>query len=144
MSGMISQALRVYETVDPAEAIRSRVGTKVAEMRIGGEDILVGVYRPSEDARTAGGIILPQQTRDEYRWQGITGLVLKIGPLAYRSEKTENWFVDEDRNPAPPKVGDWVMFDVKTSHPFLLGSQPCRFVGCQYIMAIVPAPDLVA
>lgn len=141
---LITKAVQIREHEDPAIGIRMRVKELLDGIRIGGQDILVGIYEPAKGARTSGGIILPDKTRDEYRWQGVTGLVLKIGPLAYKTEKTQNWFANEDGNPAPPKIGEWVMFDVKTSHSFLLGTQPCRFVACQYVMGIVARPDLVA
>lgn len=143
MSELISRALRITGD-DPAIAIRLRVNPLLDHIEVGGQDVLVAVYEPPKDAKTAGGIIMPDGSRNEYRWQGVTGLVMKVGPFAYNTEKTTGWFADKDGNPAPPKAGDWVMFDVKTSHPFFLDTQPCRFVGCQYILAKISRPDLVA
>lgn len=144
MSGLISSAVQIREQEDPAVTIRLCVKDLIDDIRIGGQDVLVGVYVPAKDARSSGGIILPDGSREEYRWQGVTGLILKLGPFAYKTEKTTDWFCDEDGNSAPPKIGDWVMFDVKDTHAFLLSKQPCRFVPCQYVRGIVSRPDLVA
>lgn len=135
---LIDQAIQFRQEGDPATEIRLRIKEFVDDIKIGGQDVLVGVFEPPSEARTAGGIILSDKTRSEYRWQGVTGLVLKLGPLAYKTEKTEDWFEE------PPRIGSWVMFDVKDTHSFLLGKQPCRLVACQYIRAVISRPDLVA
>ena len=141
---LISEALALHEADDPAVAIRLRVKDYLDGFRVGGQFLLVGVYEPSKDARTLGGIYLPDKAREEYRWQGVTGLVLKLGPLAYKTEKTADYFCDADGQPQPPKIGDWVMFDVKDARSFLLGKQPCRLVACTYVDAVVARPDMVA
>lgn len=137
MAAVALRALQLDQADDPAEVIRKRVADTIDDIEIGGEDLLIGVYIPNKDAKTRGGLLLPDSYRDEFKWQGITGLVLKVGPLAYNTEKTENWYRK------PPQVGDWVMCDVKTSHPFYLGEQMCRFVAAQYVLAKVARPTLV-
>lgn len=148
---MISRALEMAHAEDPAVAIRRAVTTPRADgiipldgIRVGGQDLLVGVYKPDDVTKTSGGIILPAKSRDEYDYQGVTGLVLKMGPLAFKTDKTQGWFVDDDDEPFPPKIGDWVIFDVKTSHPQYLAGQYCRFVQAEFIYGVVAAPDLVA
>ncbi len=145
MSGLISQALTIQHESDPAIAIRLRVKDVIDQFRIGGGDVLVGVWQPPKDSRTGGGIILPDKTRDEYQFQGVTGLVLKLGPLAYKSEKTRYWFVNDDGESDPPKVGEWISFNYKQGEQFMLGKQPCRLVNDQYILiSRLPSPDLIA
>ncbi len=144
MVDLVTVARPIREGEDPAIAIRQRVNEYLDGIRIGGQDILVAVYLPGKDAKTAGGVWLPDEARETYRFQGVTGLVLKVGPLAYQTEKTKDWFQNRDGDPEPPRVGEWVMFDIKTSHSFNLGTQPCRFVAAQYVMAIVERPDMVA
>lgn len=144
MSGLISQALQIRLDADPATAIRQRVAEHLSQIRIGGSDLLVGVWMPEVEAKSAGGIILPAQTRAEYQFQGVTGLILKVGPLAYGSEKTRHWFVDDAGDPDPPQVGEWVSFNFKQGEAFLLGTQPCRLISDQYVLLRLPRPDLVA
>lgn len=145
MSGMMSRALLMQG--DPAHwalDIEERVAAYLPQFKIGGRDVLVGVWVPGKDNRTTGGIILPDGVRDESRFQGVTGLILKMGPSAYKTETTERWFLDADGNPDPPRVGEWVSFNFKQGEPFLLLGQPCRLVDCQHILLRIPRPDLVA
>jgi co-chaperonin GroES (HSP10) len=137
MAEIASQALQLNLGNDPASAIRLQVANFLDGIEIGGEDLLVGIFIPDANAKTAGNIILPEQYLKEYRWQGTAGLVLKIGPLAYNTEETKDWYAKA------PAVGDWVMFDVKTGHQLLLGKQPCRLVPARYILGKLANPMLV-
>ena len=65
---------------DPANEIRKRIGD-ISQIEVLHNQILVGVYIRPE--KTKGGILLTSQTRDEDRYQGKAGLVLKKGPLAF-------------------------------------------------------------
>ena len=67
-------------TVDPREAILKEVGD-LSSVEIFNNQILVAIYIRPE--KTSGGIILANQTRDEDKWQGKMGLVLKKGPSAW-------------------------------------------------------------
>lgn len=137
MAEVAREALQLSLGNDPAAAIRLKVVNHLGGIEIGGEDLLVGIFIPDKDAKTSGGLLLPESYRNEYRWQGTAGLVLKVGPLAYKTEKTENWYAE------PPKVGDWIMFDVKTGHSLLLGGQPCRLVPAMYVLGKLTDPMLV-
>jgi hypothetical protein len=147
MSALVSYALQGVHEKDPAEEIWDELKDLLPlVMKIGGADVLVAVYKRPERVRAPGGMsfILPDKTRDEDDVQGVSGLILKMGPLAYKYEKTLAWYVDDDGNPDPPKIGDWVTFDIKTTHPMLLGKRMCRLVHDQYIRAVIARPDIVA
>lgn len=121
-----------------AADIKESVARYLPSIRIGGADVLVGVWVPPE--KTKGGIFVPDKTRDESRFQGVTGLVLKLGPHAYKTEKTESWFGAHPH----PKEGDWVSFNFKQGEPFYLAKQPCRLVNDQYVLVIIDRPDLIS
>ena len=145
MSGLISRALQ-YEG-DPAVwamDIQERVAPYLPSLKIGGPDLLIGVWVPNKEQKLKSGLYMPEKTKDEYQFQGVTGLILKIGPLAYGTEKTRQWFVDDDGNPDPPRVGEWVSFNFKQGEPFLLVDQPCRIIADQYVMTRMSRPDLIA
>ena len=64
--------------------------------------VLVATHVGSE--KTKGGILLPDKTLAENRFQGKVGLVIAIGPQA---------FTDDERvkfGGVKVKVGDWVMY----------------------------------
>lgn len=83
--------------IDPKEAILQKVGD-LSGIDVFGNDILTAIYERPQ--KTASGIILADQSRDEDRWQSKVALVLKMGPTA---------FVDDDGNKFRDiDVGDWV------------------------------------
>lgn len=141
MVGFTSQALQMHHEVDPRDAILEEVSGLHEDFLIGGADVLVAIYK--RKGRTIGKIWVPDRTSDEDDYQGNSGLVLKVGPFAYKSEKTEGWFLDANGDPRPVKAGDWVLFDVKFGLAFKLGSKTCRLIDDQHVMGILPRPDIV-
>ena len=119
---------------DPANEIRKRIGD-ISQIEVLHNQILVGVYIRPE--KTKGGILLTSQTRDEDRYQGKAGLVLKKGPLA---------FVDDDNNKFHGQnvdVGDWVFYRVSDGFPLVLNGTLCRLLEEVHVKGKVPSPDVV-
>jgi hypothetical protein len=141
MVGFTNQAMRMRHEVDPREAILKEVEGFYEDIIIGGADVLIAIYK--RKGRTIGNIFIPDKVSDEDDFQGNSGLVLKAGPFAYKSEKTQGWFLDAEGNPRPPVPGDWVLFDVKFGLPFKLGTKTCRLIDDQHVMGILPSPDIV-
>lgn len=129
----MSVALRMHHSTDPKVTISEALGDAVDGITLYGADILVGTYTRPE--KTASGIILADSTRGEDEFQGKIGLILKVGPLAF---KDEAFF-----GKAPPAVGDWVMFRVAEAFPFKLGKAPCRQLEDKFVRGKVSHPDLV-
>ena len=119
---------------DPANEIRKRIGD-ISKIEVLHNQILVGVYIRPE--KTKGGILLTSQTRDEDRYQGKAGLVLKKGPLA---------FVDDDNNKFHGQnvdIGDWVFYRVSDGFPLVLNGMLCRLLEEVHVKGKIPSPDVV-
>ena len=119
---------------DPANEIRKRIGD-ISKIEVLHNQILVGVYIRPE--KTKGGILLTSQTRDEDRYQGKAGLVLKKGPLA---------FVDDDNNKFHGQnvdIGDWVFYRVSDGFPLVLNGTLCRLLEEVHVIGKIPSPDVV-
>ena len=121
---------------DPADDITDRIGD-LSEFFVPLNKVLVGIYIRGDT--TKGGIIIPDQTRDEDRYQGKAGLILKKGPIA---------FVDDDRvkfHGLNPDVGDWVMFRPSNGLKVDIRSKVghCILLADTQIELVIPAPDLV-
>lgn len=119
---------------DPANEIRKRIGD-ISKIEVLHNQILVGVYIRPE--KTKGGILLTPQTRDEDRYQGKAGLVLKKGPLA---------FVDDDNNKFHGQnvdIGDWVFYRVSDGFPLVLNGTLCRLLEEVHVKGKIPSPDVV-
>jgi hypothetical protein len=143
MPTLIQAAMEIVHDRDPREVIWDEVTPYIDGVRIGGPDVLVAVYDRSGGRTKVGGLLLPDRKKDDDRIESVSGLVLKLGPLAYNIDKTRRWFATKDGDPDPPKVGDWVMFDVKVSFPFMLGPRTCRLITDQYVRGVIARPDVV-
>lgn len=124
------------QATDFKAAFWKLIGSAVDLVEPFGARVLVGTYVKPE--RTAGGIIIPDKSKQEDQWQGNAGLVLKLGPKAFK------W--DEDAVTVPwesgeaPKVGDYVMFRFSSSREFYLNGMSVRWVLDRDIEAKVDDP----
>lgn len=123
------------EETPPAEAIWSAVRPMLADITVMGPQLLLGLYHRAE--KTAGGIYLPDRTKDEDIYQGKVGLVLAIGPLAFQEDENHKW------GTRVPQIGDWVGFRISDGWPMILGKQHCRMVEDVNVRFIVQHPDVI-
>jgi co-chaperonin GroES (HSP10) len=120
--------------VDPRKTIMEEVGD-LSTVEIFNNQILVAIYIRPE--KTSGGIILANQTRDEDKWQGKMGLVLKKGPSAFVDE-SQNWF-----NGIDVAVGDWVFFRPSDGWGLEVNGVLCRLLDDTVIRGRTPSPDMI-
>lgn len=109
------------------------------KITIPGAWILMAVYRRPE--RTAGGILLTGKNRDEDNYQGVIGLVLKLGPIAFAEDGSHVW------GGVTAKVNDWVIFRVGDTFGLdVPGNEKrtLRFIEDVNIKGIIEEPDIVA
>jgi co-chaperonin GroES (HSP10) len=129
------QAVAMLHNADPKRDLQKQVDALVNFIQPLGTGVLVAVYqRPT---RTAGGIILTDNTRGEDNYQGKVGLVLRMGPIAFEDDATHRF------GSAVPKIGDWIVFNVGETFSFELGKQRCRIIEDVSVRAIVDQPDIV-
>src|ERR1700733_2944429 len=96
--------------------------------------ILVAVWERPEVS--GGGIIL---TAREDRYQGVAGIVLAYGPMAYVSD-AEVTFAPEDK----PALHSWVVFRRGDGFRVPIRGASCVVLeGEKGIKAVIPRPDLV-
>jgi len=138
-------ALKAIHTTDPAREIFKRVGN-LDWMRLRVNQILCAVYiAPTTRQYGTLKVLVPDKTRDEDRYQGKVGLVVKMGPLAFQSDE-ETKFAADDKL----RIGDWVVFRASDGWQVTLtgdgtqkGSQLCRVFVESDIRAVIPHPDMV-
>lgn len=155
---MGAPVLVVHEK-DAAEEIREDVGAFCDHITMLGADVLIVMYERIKtaggaDRRSAGGIIIPDVkngTAVEDKWQGKVGLVMKLGPIAFKDDATHDW------GGVAPKVGDWVIINVSETFSYdipvyakgqsrqssPIGERRARIVQDIYIKGIV-SPDVFA
>ena len=94
--------------------------------------ILVLPYKGQ--GKTKGGVILTDETMQERTYTTVTGLVLKVGPDAYK---------DETRFPNGPwcKKGDWIIFGRYAGSRFGIEGGEVRILNDDEIIAVVKDPE---
>lgn len=96
-------ALNLIHDEDPAHKIFREAGD-LDEVEIFNHRVLVGVYTRPDGAKTKGGVIITHKTTDDDQFQSKMGIILKIGPNAFKDEKGF-WFKEKTFS-----VGDWIVF----------------------------------
>lgn len=86
---------------DPKQALVDSLGD-ITGIEVFHSQVMVATY--IEPEMTAGGIIKPDRTIQENRFQGKVGLVIKLGPLAFKDCNVAEFGGVEI------KEGDWVYF----------------------------------
>ena len=127
---------------DPEEVINERAGD-LREFQVFNNQVLIGVYQRPSESKTTGGIVLTHRTTDEDKYQSKVGLVLNLGPTAFR-DPTGRWFQDQDVG-----IGDWVVFRPSDGWSLTLVSKDksgkkqellCRMVDDTAIRAKIDSP----
>lgn len=118
---------------DPKKIVQDRVKSHVKGVELFGSRLLIATA-PMPEA-SAGGILFADKTIDENRFQGKVGLVLKIGPGAF---KYSGQYAYEG---PVPKVGDWVFYRNSDTWECSINGVSCRFVLDDFVVGKVPSPD---
>lgn len=125
---------------DPKQAILDAIGD-FSGIDVFHHQVLVGTYIPPE--KTRGGIIIPDKSMAENRFQGKCALVLKVGPNAFKDDSV-NKFGGKTVEP-----GDWVFFRTSDGWEFFLGEAQTatgasvRLVEDVDIKGRVPDPTMI-
>jgi co-chaperonin GroES (HSP10) len=136
-----TSSIRVAHTEDPKTVLIRELGNKADGIKVIGAQVLVAVYQrggygKKKEAKTAGGIYIPESANavNEDPWQGSIGLVIGIGPLAFQPDEVHHW-------PVAPKIHDWIVFRVGETFGKLSGTHMLRFLDESAVRAIVDDPD---
>ena len=124
---------------DPAEVIFKAIGMKKPGVLPGFEifanRVLVGVYKRPE--KTKSQILLPDQTRDEDKYQGKVGLIVKLGPTAFK-DASGGWQWPDDIG-----LGDWVYYRASDGWALAVNQVECRQLDDMDIRGRVDEPDKI-
>ncbi len=127
-------AMEMTHDIDPKEAILEAIGD-LSTFEVFHNDVIVAVYLRPE--KTKSGIFLPDQHRDEDRYQSKVGLVVKTGPDAFVDD-SGSWF-----NGVHVKVGDWVWYRPSDGFNLTVNKVLCRALKDTSIRGTIAHPDMV-
>lgn len=130
-SNAISKMREISESkLPPREALIKAIGKidKVIHSQV-----LVATYiRPS---RTKGGIIMIDQTIQESEFQGTIGLVVGLGPGAFKDDAIAKF------HGVKLKLHDWVLYRPADGMALEFRQVPCRLFEDVNIKMIVERPE---
>jgi hypothetical protein len=138
------------QSADQRQAILKQAEEFMLDVVLLNNDVLVASYVGSD--KTRGGVILPDKSLTENLYQGKTGLVLQVGPEAFRYRGGYSYFTkhpheaDDDYDKRvrdlTPQFGDWVLFRVTDTWMLRLGTLECRIVPDVCIKGKVADPGV--
>lgn len=127
-------SLVMMHAKDPKTELLDKIGD-LSSVDLFNNQVLVAVYIRPE--KTKGGILLPGQTRDEDKYQGKVGLVVKMGPQAFVDDDNK-WFsgvnIQED---------DWVFFRPSDGWSITVNDTLCRILDDTNVRGKITHPDQV-
>lgn len=116
---------------NPKQALFDAVGD-LSGYDIFHNQVLIAIYvRPSI---TAGGIYRPDDNIKEDEYQGKVGLVVKLGPAAFKDTD------DETFNGQSLNIGDWVVFRTGDGWQLNIRDTACRILTDRTIRMRIKEP----
>ena len=130
-----AKVLEYQDGEDPKKVVIDALGGCLDGLELFRNEVLV-VTAPTMSI-SRGGIIFTDKAKGEERFQGKTGLVVKLGEIAFKD--AELWPNDETR----PKVGDWVFYRNADTSECSINKISCRFVRDDMIKGRISSPDAI-
>ncbi len=126
----------MHHDTDPREDLLKKLGNLTDEDAVlSGAQILVATYFHPE--KTKSGLYLTTKAREEDKFQGKCGLVIKRGPLAY---------VETDKlkfGGFEAKIGDWVFYRPMDGYALSVKGVHCRVLDDVEIKGRIGHPDII-
>lgn len=127
--------MQMAHETDPASDIIQKLGN-IDDIDLLHNQIMVAVYIRPE--KTKSGIYLSDNTRQEDRYQGKVGLLVKKGPTAFEAD--DKWFSGEENFTVNL---DWLVFRPSDSWQITVNGVLCRIMDDIAVRGRVPNPDMV-
>lgn len=117
---------------DPREKLLKEIGD-LSQIELFNNQLLLAVYLRPE--KTKSGFYLPDQNREEDKFQSKVGLLVKMGPSAFE-DSDGAWFKDLEIN-----LHDWLVVRPSDSWSITINGVLCRVIEDSLVKMRVPHPD---
>jgi len=125
---------KMHHDADPKEEILKRIGN-LDGIKLSGAQVLVATYIHPE--KTKSGLYLTAKSRDEDKYQGKCGLVLKMGPLAFvETEKLKFGGYKSE-------INNWVWYRPMDGYALSVNGVHCRVLDDVEIKGDIDHPDII-
>lgn len=118
------------------EKVWDLLGPALKGYKVCGTDVLFVTY--IEPETTSGGIIKAQQSQQEILFQGTVGLVVGLGPLAFKYDSKGFEWAGE-----PAKIGDWIVVRFADCWEIHIAGMSCRLIDPENIRGIIDTPEII-
>ena len=124
--------MRMQHDIDPRDKLLADIGD-LSNIEIFNNKLLVAVYIRPEKMKS--GLHLPDQNREEDRFQSKIGLLVKKGNLAFEDD-VGKWFQDVEIN-----MHDWLIVRPSDAWSITVNGVLCRIVDDSLVQGRVSHPD---
>lgn len=134
------EVVRSNETKTISQRLYDSYAPLADAIGVYGDDCLIAMFNRSDlgEAKTSGGIILPDQTTAEDDFQGKVGMLMKVGPDFQTKDGNAEFF-----GLNVPKVGDWIMVRVGDTYSFKVKGKMFRMCEAKMLRGAVTKPDVI-
>lgn len=123
-------SIAMAHDVDPKEKILAELGD-ISSVKLLNNNIMIAVYIRPE--KTKGGIIINDRVRDEDRFQSKIGMIVAMGPSAFKEDDSDpKWF-----NGMTFNVGDWVLFRPADGWTVTVNGVSCKILSDVQIKGVI-------
>lgn len=124
---------------DPKEFLLARCAFAMANSEYTRDTVVCATYYLPAFEFFANGqkFHRSEKSQDEALWQGKVGLIIGMGPLAFKDEGELKFGGQKF------EIGDWVQWDIHDARQFVINRVHCRFMKDVQIIARLKDPRLV-
>ena len=126
-------AMVMFHEKDPKDVILDAIGD-LSGIEVAKNQFILAVYERPQ--MTKSSILLPDSVREEDKFQGKVGLIVKLGPDA---------FVDDEKWHFTLKgaVGDWIVIRASDGWACTINGKLCRMADDTDLRLRIQHPDQV-
>lgn len=129
---------RLSKALDPKAGILAEIGADtIADYQLFDDDLLLGTYIRPE--RTKGGIWLTDKAKDEDRYQGKAGLLIKAGPAAWKYDVSGQYPFEGE----VPALHSWLVYRASEGWEISLNGVSCRIIRARHIRGVISDPSVI-
>lgn len=122
-------SIQMAHDIDPKDRVLSDLGD-ISGIRLLNNQVLIAVYIRPE--KTKGGIIMTDRVRDEDRFQSKVGLIVAMGPSAFKEDDEAKWFGGINFN-----LGDWILFRPSDGWTVTVNGVSCKILSDTQVKGVI-------
>lgn len=130
--------MQMVHKTDPRKELLEKIGD-VSEYQAMFNQLLIAIYQRPDSLDLGGGkkLYITDKSRDEDKYQGKVGLVLRKGPMAFVDDGSTKF------NGQNVNEGDWIVVRPSDGFPTNVKGVLCRQIEDVHVKAVIPRPDYV-